>query len=148
MLARVKMNILNGPDLRRTFKSLVEEAQRVRPDAEIRGVTVEPMAASADARELMVGVKRDPVFGPVIAFGAGGTMAEILRDNAIAIPPLNRVLAQRLIDRTRVTKLLGAIPQDGGSGQDGSRECAAACFRNGMRAASYPGTGYKPAVCR
>ncbi|MGB5307672.1 MAG: bifunctional acetate--CoA ligase family protein/GNAT family N-acetyltransferase [Arenicellales bacterium] len=103
----VKMNILNGPDLRRTFKSLVEEAQRVRPDAEIRGVTVEPMAASADARELMVGVKRDPVFGPVIAFGAGGTMAEILRDNAIAIPPLNRVLAQRLIDRTRVTKLLG-----------------------------------------
>lgn len=103
----VKVNILNGPDLRRTFKSLVEEAQRVRPDAEIRGVTVEPMAASADARELMVGVKRDPVFGPVIAFGAGGTMAEILRDNAIAIPPLNRVLAQRLIDRTRVTKLLG-----------------------------------------
>ena len=103
----VKVNILNAPDLRRTYKSLMEEAQRVKPDAEIRGVTVEPMAASADARELMVGVKRDPVFGPVIAFGAGGTMAEILRDNAIAIPPLNRVLAQRLIDRTRVTNLLG-----------------------------------------
>ena len=103
----VKVNILNAPDLRRTYKSLMEEAQRVKPDAEIRGVTVEPMAASADSRELMVGVKRDPVFGPVIAFGAGGTMAEILRDNAIAIPPLNRVLAQRLIDRTRVTNLLG-----------------------------------------
>lgn len=103
----VKVNILNAPDLRSTFKSLIEEAQRVKPDAEIRGVTIEPMAASADARELMVGVKRDPVFGPVIAFGAGGTMAEILRDNAIAIPPLNPVLAQRLIDRTRVTRLLG-----------------------------------------
>ena len=103
----VKVNILNAPDLRSTYKSLIEEAQRIKPEAEIRGVTVEPMAASADARELMVGVKRDPVFGPVIAFGAGGTMAEILRDNAIAIPPLNRVLAQRLIDRTRVTNLLG-----------------------------------------
>lgn len=103
----VKVNILNAPDLRSTFKSLMEEARRVKPEAEIRGVTVEPMAASADARELMVGVKRDPVFGPVIAFGAGGTMAEILRDSAVAIPPLNRVLVQRLIDRTRVTNLLG-----------------------------------------
>jgi len=103
----VKVNILNAPDLRSTFKSLTEEARRVKPEAKIRGVTVEPMAASADARELMVGVKRDPVFGPVIAFGAGGTMAEILRDSAVAIPPLNRVLVQRLIDRTRVTNLLG-----------------------------------------
>ena len=105
----VKINILNAPDVRTTYKSLVEEARRIKPDAEIRGVTVEPMASSADARELMVGVKRDPVFGPVIAFGAGGTMAEIMHDNAVAIPPLNRVLAQRLIDRTRVTHLLGAF---------------------------------------
>lgn len=103
----VRINILNAPDVRTTYKSLVEEAHRLKPGAEIRGVTIEPMASTSDARELMVGVKRDSVFGPVIAFGAGGTMAEILRDNAVAIPPLNRVLAQRLIDRTRMTKLLG-----------------------------------------
>jgi acetyltransferase len=101
------MNILNAPDVRMTYKSLVDEAQRLKPDAEIRGVTIEPMVAGTDLRELMVGVMRDSVFGPVVAFGAGGTMAEILRDNAVAIPPLNRVLAQRLIDRTRVTNLLG-----------------------------------------
>lgn len=105
----VKVNILNAPDVRSTYKSLVENARRIKPDAEIRGVTVEPMASSADARELMVGVKRDSVFGPVIAFGAGGTMAEILHDNAVAIPPLNRVLAQRLIGRTRVNNLLGSF---------------------------------------
>ncbi len=105
----VRINILNAPDVRTTYKSLVDEARRLKPDAEIRGVTVEPMASTADARELMVGVKRDPVFGPVIAFGAGGTMAEIMHDNAVAIPPLNRVLVQRLIEKTRVTHLLGAF---------------------------------------
>lgn len=103
----VRINILNAPDVRTTFKSLVDEAKRLKPEAEIHGVTVEPMVSGTDVRELMVGVKRDSVFGPVIAFGAGGTMAEVLSDNAVAIPPLNRVLAQRLIDRTRVTKLLG-----------------------------------------
>lgn len=103
----VKMNILNAPDVRMTFKSLVDEAQRLKPGAEIRGVTIEPMVSGTDLRELMVGVMRDSVFGPVVAFGAGGTMAEILRDNAVAIPPLNRVLAQRLIARTRVKSLLG-----------------------------------------
>ena len=110
----VKTNIVNAPEVRTTYKSLVEEAQRLKPDAKIRGVTIEPMAVGAEARELMVGVKRDPVFGPVIAFGAGGTMAEILRDNAVAIPPLNRVLARRLIERTRVTNLLGPFRQMSG----------------------------------
>jgi acetyltransferase len=105
----VKTNILNAPDLRNTYTTLINEARELKPDAEIRGVTIEPMANSAETRELMIGVKRDPVFGPVIGFGAGGTMAEVLRDNAVAIPPLNRVLVQRLIDKTRVTKLLGAF---------------------------------------
>ena len=107
----VKTNVLDAPEVRMTFKSLVEEARRLRPDAEVRGVTIEPMAVSPDARELMVGVKRDPVFGPVIGFGAGGTMAEVLRDNAVAIPPLNRVLARRLMERTRVANLLGPFRQ-------------------------------------
>lgn len=55
----------------------------------------------------MAGIKSDPVFGPAITFGAGGTMAEVLSDFAVAIPPLNRVLASRLIERTRVARLLG-----------------------------------------
>ena len=107
----VRVNILNAPDVRTTFKALVDEAQRLRPEAEIRGATVEAMVGSSDARELMIGVKRDPVFGPVIAFGAGGTMAEILHDNAVALPPLNRVLAERLIKKTRISKVLGPYRQ-------------------------------------
>ncbi len=78
-----------------------------RPDARIRGVTVEPMAAVRDARELLIGVSRDAVFGPVVAFGAGGTMVELLRDSAVALPPLTELLAERLIARTRVADLMG-----------------------------------------
>ncbi|PLX36042.1 MAG: GNAT family N-acetyltransferase [Hyphomicrobiales bacterium] len=107
----VRINIPKAADIRGTYKSIIDEATAARPEANITGVTIEPMAASHGARELMVGVKRDPVFGPVISFGAGGTMAEILRDNAVALPPLNRILVQRLINRTRVAALLGPFRQ-------------------------------------
>lgn len=73
------------------------------------GVTVERMARGEGAQELVVGVKRDPIFGPVILFGAGGTMVELLQDSAVTLPPLNEVLARRLIDKTRVSRLLGAF---------------------------------------
>ncbi len=102
----VKLNIRTAGEVRSAFKTLVDEAAKRRPDAEISGVSVEPMVTSSRSRELLVGVKRDPVFGPVIAFGAGGTAAEVLRDRAVALPPLNSLLAQRLIARTRVSKLL------------------------------------------
>ena len=57
----------------------------------------------------MIGVVRDPVFGPAIAFGAGGTAVEVLRDRALALPPLNAYLAADMIARTRVARLLGAF---------------------------------------
>jgi len=104
----VKTNIQTAPMVRSTFEGLIEHTKSVMPSAHIKGVTIEAMLVSDNARELMVGVKNDPVFGPVIGFGAGGTMAEILRDSAVALPPLNEVLANRLISRTRVAKLLEA----------------------------------------
>ncbi len=103
----VKINIMTAPDVRSAFKSIMDETHRVLPDAEIDGITVEPMASTNDTRELMIGVKHDDIFGPVIAFGAGGTMAEVLHDSAVALPPLNHVLVKRLISRTRISKLLG-----------------------------------------
>ena len=103
----VRTGITSGPDVRLAFGRLTEAVRAARPDAEIRGVTIERMVSGPDIRELMVGVKRDPVFGPAITFGAGGTLAEILRDNAVALPPLNKILAGHLIARTRVARLLG-----------------------------------------
>lgn len=105
----VRLNLMNAADVMTSFRDITERARTARPDAVIEGVTVEKMAQVDDARELVVGVSRDPVFGPVIMFGAGGTMVEILRDNAVALPPLTTVLANRLIDRTRVARLLDAF---------------------------------------
>jgi len=104
----VRTNIMSAADVRPAYREMIEAVREARPDAEIRGVTIEPMARAADMRELVVGCKRDPVFGPVIMFGAGGTMVEILEDNAVSLPPLNEVLAGRLINRTRVSRLLSA----------------------------------------
>jgi acetyltransferase len=62
------------------------------------------------ARELSVRVREDPVFGPTIGFGPGGTAAEVLPDHAIDLPPLNLTLARALIARTRIAPALGALP--------------------------------------
>ncbi len=105
----VRTNIVAAADVRAAFSEIVSQAQASRPEAEIRGVTVEAMVTSENARELLVGVTRDPVFGATIVFGAGGTMVEVLRDSAVALPPLTTVLAERLIDRTRVSRLLHAF---------------------------------------
>jgi acetyltransferase len=67
------------------------------------------MASRPNARELMVGVVRDPVFGPAITFGLGGTAVEVLADRAVALPPLNGVLVDELVRGTRAAKLLGAF---------------------------------------
>lgn len=105
----VKTNLMSPADIRPAFDEIVETARAAMPEADILGVTVETMAATEHARELLVGVSRDPVFGPTIVFGAGGTMVEVLHDSAVALPPLTTVLAERLIDRTRVSQLLRAF---------------------------------------
>ncbi|MCC0014700.1 MAG: bifunctional acetate--CoA ligase family protein/GNAT family N-acetyltransferase [Rhodobiaceae bacterium] len=105
----VRVNIMNAGDVQAAFREITQGAKAARPDATIHGVTVEPMAHIDDARELVVGVSRDPVFGPSIMFGAGGTMVEILQDNTVSLPPLNAVLANRQIDRARVSRLLSAF---------------------------------------
>jgi acetyltransferase len=67
------------------------------------------MSIKPNGRELHIGLTRDPLFGPVISFGAGGTMIELIRDRAMELPPLNRFLARRLIERTRSAALLGVF---------------------------------------
>lgn len=105
----VKLNIMSAADVMAAFHEMMENTKRQRPDATIIGVTIEPMAHDENGRELVIGTSRDPVFGPSILFGAGGTMVEILRDSSVALPPLNSILAERLIKRTKVSKLLEAF---------------------------------------
>jgi acetyltransferase len=103
----VQLNVAGAQAVQDTWQQIVDEVQRRRPEARINGVTVEPMVRRANGRELMVGVIRDPVFGPAIVFGTGGTAVEVHRDRAVALPPLNRFLVADMIRGTRVARLLG-----------------------------------------
>jgi acetyltransferase len=76
------------------------------PGAVLDGFTVQSMVRRPQALELIVGASIDPLFGPVLLFGAGGTSVEVVADRAVALPPLNVPLAKALVERTRIAKLL------------------------------------------
>jgi acetyltransferase len=103
----VRLNITNAPAARNAYHDIIETVKKRHPTARVNGVSIEPYLARPNGRELMIGVSRDPIFGPIITFGAGGTEVEVFSDRAVALPPLNRFLARDLIQSTRASKLLG-----------------------------------------
>lgn len=105
----VILNVIGDNGLRVAFEKIIANAKEFAPNAKILGVTVEPMLKNANNRELMIGIIRDIVFGPVISFGAGGTLVEIIKDRALALPPLNEFIANRLISETKIFKSLGSF---------------------------------------
>jgi acetyltransferase len=92
-------------DVKKTFKEMVKRAKEKAPDAKILGVTIQKMIKT-HGYELIMGSKKDPVFGSAILFGLGGIYTELFKDRAIGFPPLNQVLAQRIIEKTRAYELL------------------------------------------
>ena len=102
----VVLNLRDAEALREACAQMVARVTERRPDATINGFAVQAMVKRPYAQELIVGTSVDPLFGPVILFGQGGTAVEVLADRAIGLPPLNRVLARELVARTRVAKLL------------------------------------------
>jgi acetyltransferase len=98
---------MNATGVRDTYNDMMQTVKRLRPDARINGVTVQSMVRSRHGREIYIGLVTDDPFGPVIAFGAGGTMIELINDRAMELPPLNQFLARRLIERSRVAETLG-----------------------------------------
>ncbi len=102
----VRLNISSAHEVRGAYLQMIEQVSKNVPEATISGVTIAKMYRNPNARELMIGMVRDPVFGPVISFGSGGINVEVMGDSAVALPPLNRRLARDLIDRTKAAKLL------------------------------------------
>ncbi|MBW7924215.1 MAG: bifunctional acetate--CoA ligase family protein/GNAT family N-acetyltransferase [Burkholderiaceae bacterium] len=103
----VSLNVRNANEVREQYDAILQSVRAARPAARIQGVTLQPMKLGRHGRELYVGVFRDPLFGPVIAFGTGGTRVEIHRDTTVEFPPLNSFLARSMIARTRVARTLG-----------------------------------------
>jgi acetyltransferase len=102
----VRLNLRNAEELITAAEEMLLRVHAQLPGAHVHGFTVQAMAKRPMAEELILGVSIDPVFGPVLLFGQGGTAVEVLADRALALPPLNRVLANDMIARTRIAKLL------------------------------------------
>jgi acetyltransferase len=101
----VRLDLRSDADVRAAYRQIMESARRYKPDARIEGVTIQPFFSNPDY-EILLGAKRDPNFGPVILFGMGGIFTEILKDRSLGLPPMNRLLAQRLMQETKAYSLL------------------------------------------
>lgn len=102
----VELNLADAAAVRAAYERIVASVLALRPDAAIEGVTVQRMLSSPVGVELILGARRDPVFGPVLLLGAGGITAELLEDRALELPPLNERLAHRMIESLRIAPLL------------------------------------------
>ena len=102
----VRLDLDTPEAVERAAHEMLDTVRRRAPKANIVGFVVEEMIRRPAAQELLVGIGDDRVFGPILLFGQGGTAAEVIRDRAIALPPLNIPLARDLIGRTRISSLL------------------------------------------
>ena len=102
----VALNLGNTDRVRREAEGMLRRVKAAHPEARLDGFLLQPMVRRPGAVELLVGLVEDAVFGPLVAFGQGGTAVEIMRDTSLELPPLNALLARRLMARTRVWQLV------------------------------------------
>src|SRR5208283_4349768 len=104
----VKLNLQDEASVRSAYRAIQSSvAEKAGPD-QFSGVTVQPMV-KLDGYELILGSSLDPQFGPVILFGSGGQLVEVYRDRALALPPLNTTLAQRMMEQTKIFTALKGV---------------------------------------
>jgi acetyltransferase len=104
----VALNLESAEAVRAAITGILRRVHEKRPEARIDGFAIQRMALRPHARQLMIGIACDPLFGPVLVFGEGGRAVEVIRDHTVGLPPVNLPLARRLIGRTRVARLLEA----------------------------------------
>lgn len=97
----VKLNLRGTAAVRRAYRAIEKSVRERKGSDAFLGVTVQRMIAT-DGYELILGGSMDPQFGPVLLFGAGGYFVEVFKDRALGLPPLNRTLARRLMERTKI----------------------------------------------
>jgi acetyltransferase len=97
----VELNLTSEPEVRDAYARMMQRVTAKKPTATIRAVTVQPMVTAPGGMELIIGAKKDPVFGPVIMVGLGGIAAEVFHDRALGLPPLNERLAMHMLESLR-----------------------------------------------
>ncbi len=104
----VKLNLQDETAVRAAYRAIQSSVAEIAGPGQFSGVTVQPMV-KPDGYELILGSSIDPQFGPVILFGSGGQLVEVYRDRALALPPLNTTLAQRMMEQTRIFTALRGV---------------------------------------
>src|SRR5208282_2395503 len=104
----VKLNLGDQDAVRQAYRAIKSSVTERAGSESFQGVTVQPMW-KVKGYELIVGSATDAQFGPVVAFGSGGELVEVYRDGALALPPLNTTLANRLLEQTRIFKALSGV---------------------------------------
>jgi acetyltransferase len=104
----VKLNLDEEAEVRSAYRAIQSSIARKLGPEQFAGVTVQPMV-KLNGYELILGSSVDPQFGPVVLFGSGGQLVEVYRDRALALPPLNTTLAQRMMEQTKIFKALKGV---------------------------------------
>jgi len=100
----VRINLKTEKEIRSAFKEISKNARNYNAKSDIRGILVSPMAD--DGVEVIIGTKYDDQFGPVIMYGLGGIMVEILKDVSFRVLPITRTAARKMIEQTKSFPLL------------------------------------------
>jgi acyl-CoA synthetase (NDP forming) len=103
----VILNVANEKEIRSAFKQLMANARQFNPNADIHGILVSPMAE--EGVEVIIGTQLDDQFGPVIMYGLGGIMVEVLKDVSFRVLPITRFSAKQLIEETKSYPILNGI---------------------------------------
>ena len=104
----VQLNLTNAEAVRAAYLTIQSTVSQLRGAEHFQGVTVQSMI-KLEGYELIVGSSIDAQFGPVMLFGTGGTLVEVYRDRALALPPLNTTLARRMMEQTRIFAALQGV---------------------------------------
>jgi acetyltransferase len=103
----VAVNLSGAAAVRQAFEDIKRQVSLRAPGAKIAGIIVQRMAG--EGVEMILGVKRDAMFGPVVVCGLGGILVELLKDVAIGIPPLSKEQARAMISRLRGAAILAGV---------------------------------------
>jgi len=116
----VRIGLENATEVEDAYELMMLRVKRKMPDADIRGILLEKMA---EGREVIIGMKKDPQFGPMLMFGQGGIFVEVLKDVTFYLTPVTREEALEMIRRTRAYKLLTGVRGQPGVDIEAIVEC-------------------------
>jgi acetyltransferase len=104
----VRLNLQDANAVESAFLAIQKSVTEKAGGQHFLGVTIQPMV-KVEGYELIIGSSIDPQFGPVLLFGTGGQLVEVFKDRALALPPLNTILARRMIERTKIYTALKGV---------------------------------------